>query len=143
MGIEPHPGRGAAAAASAIVLIALLAAGGVVYWRITSSYGAAAATRRAVVASPSIAPASSVIGSLAVSPKVDLTCTLPVTAYSRRLRIAIPSGAVTLDGVQGSEGAAVAGNSYLDGRWLPVPPAWVSPDGRFYATTAVAVGNSG
>jgi hypothetical protein len=124
-----------------MVLIALLAAASVLYWRITSSYSGAATPRRAASPAPVITSAPSVIGSLSVSSKVDFRCTLPLTAYSRRLRIGFPSGTITLDGVQSSPGSA-AGNSYRDGHWLPVPPAWVSPDGGTYAATAPAVGNA-
>ncbi|MDQ6742676.1 MAG: hypothetical protein M3Z97_07180 [Candidatus Dormibacteraeota bacterium] len=124
-------------------MIALLAAAGVLYWRITSSYSASTpSVRHAASPSPAITTAPSVIGSLAVSSKVDFRCTLPVTAYSRRVRIGLPSGTVTLDGVQDAAGSAVAGDSYKGGRWLPVPPAWVSPDGGSYAVTAPAVGNN-
>ncbi|MDQ6746993.1 MAG: hypothetical protein M3010_02640 [Candidatus Dormibacteraeota bacterium] len=136
------PPRRAASAASALILVALLAAGGVLYWRITSSYNSAAAARHAQSPSPSVVTAPSVSGSVTVSSKVDFNCTLPVTVYSRRVRIGVPSGTVTLDGVLSADGSAAAGNSYRDGRWLPVPPGWVSPDGGSYAATAPAVGNS-
>lgn len=140
-GSSHHP-RWAASAASAIILIALLGAAGVLYWRITSPYGATAATRHAPSPSPSVITAPSAIGFLTVSSRVDFKCTLPVTVYSRRVRIGLPSGTVTLDGVLSADGSGAAGNSYRDGRWLPVPPSWVSPDGRSYAATAPAVGNS-
>jgi hypothetical protein len=137
------PRRRAASAASAIILVALLAAAGVLYWRISSSYNAAAAAARHVPPpSPSAITAPSVIGSVTVSSKVDFNCTLPVTVYSRRVRIGLPSGTVTLDGVLSADTSAAAGNSYRDGRWMPVPPGWVSPDGASYAATAPAVGNS-
>ena len=124
------------------MLVALLAAAGVLYWRITSSFSAATGARHAASPAPAITTVPTVIGSLAVSSKVDFKCTLPLTAYSRRVRVGLPSGTVTLDGVQGSSGSATAGDSYRDGHWLPVPPAWVSPDGGSYAATAPAVGNS-
>ncbi|MBJ7611911.1 hypothetical protein [Candidatus Nephthysia bennettiae] len=136
------PRRRAALAASAIILVALLAAAGVLYWRITSSYNAAAVARHVPSPSPSVITAPSVIGSVTVSSKVDFNCTLPVTVYSRRVRVGMPSGTVTLDGVLSADGSAVTENSYRDGRWMPVPPGWVSPDGASYAAIAPAVGNS-
>jgi hypothetical protein len=134
------PPRWAASAASALILVALLGSAGVLYWRITSSYSAAAVARHAP--SPSVITAPSVIGSVAISSRLDFNCTLPVTVYSRRVRIGLPSGTLTLDGVLGTDGSTAAANSYRDGRWLPVPPGWVSPDGGSYAATAPAVGNS-
>jgi hypothetical protein len=136
------PRRRATSAASAIILVALLAAAGVLCWRITSSYNAAAVARHVPSPSPSVITAPSVIGSVAVSSKVNFNCTLPVTVYSRHVRIGLPSGTLTLDGVLGADGSTAAANSYRDGRWLPVPPGWVSPDGGSYAATAPAVGNS-
>jgi hypothetical protein len=137
--------RWASSIVSGLILLALVAAAALFYWRITASYSTAATTRRSAgpVAQPAPTPITvpSVLGSLTISSKVDFKCTVPLTAYSRRARVSLPTGTVTLDGDQSSV-ATSPGTSYVGGRWLPVPVAWVSPDGKTFASSAAAVGSS-
>jgi hypothetical protein len=134
--------RGTASVASTAVLLALIAAAGFLYWRIATPQGATA-DARAIPPPASRVTAPSLVGSVNVSRKVDFRCSLPLIAYSRRVKIGLPTGSVTLDGVQSSDGPAGPGNTYVGGRWLPVPPAWASADGRSYAVAAAAAGNPG
>jgi hypothetical protein len=129
---------------SGLILLALVAAAAMFYWRITASYSTAPRRAAGPAARPAPTPATvpSVLGSLTISPKIDFRCTLPLTAYSRRARVSLPTGTVTLDGDQSSVVAGPQGTSYVGGRWLPVPPAWVSPDGKTFASSAAAVGSS-
>jgi hypothetical protein len=79
-------------------------------------------------------------GTLAVSSQVDFKCTLPVIAYSRRIRLQLPAGAVTVDGPQLFERTGSNESSYVNGRWLPVPIGWVSPDRSSYASVMTVRG---
>jgi hypothetical protein len=137
-----RPSRWMSSIVSGLILLALVASAAIFYWRITSSYSAAAAPRRAASPVPTVVTAPSVLGSLTISPKVDFNCTLPLTAYSRPARVSLPSGTVMLDTDQASAAASPQGTSYAAGRWLPVPAAWVSPDGKTFASSAAAVGSS-
>ena len=105
-----QPSRWAASIVSGLILLALVAAAALFYWRITASYSTAATTRGAAVpaARPAPSPVTvpSVLGSLTISPKIDFTCTLPLTAYSRRARVSLPTGTVTMDGDQSSVAAS-------------------------------------
>jgi hypothetical protein len=66
-------------------------------------------------------------GSLAVATRLDFRCTLPVIVAGRPATVSIPDGAISdSPAVFGSHDQ---GDSYAGGRWLPVLPAWVSPDG--------------
>jgi hypothetical protein len=77
-----------------------------------------------------------VLGSVQVNAGLKAQCTLPVTAYSRLLRIRLPEGLVTLDGAQPFDPGGPNASSYIRGRWLPVPHAWTSPDERSYVHVA-------
>jgi hypothetical protein len=119
---------------STLLLLALAVAGGwVLYLHITPAF-----TSRVIPVSRSPSPAvttsPSGVNSLAVSPAVSIKCTLPVTVYSRRVRIKLAKGAVTVDGAQSFDRSGRNANAYLDGRWLPVPTSWIAPDGGSYAS---------
>lgn len=92
---------------------------------------------------PAAAPRSPVIGSLEMAAPPDFSCTLPVgAAGGAQALISLPGGAVTLDRAPTSaRGAPTSyGATYQHRRWLPVPPAWVSPDGRSYAYVTQTTG---
>jgi hypothetical protein len=139
---ESRSSRWPSSIVSGLILVALVAAGVMLYWRITASYSSVAAPRPAARPAPTLVTVPSVLGSLTISSKVDFHCTLPLTAYSRRARVSLPTGTVTTDGDQSSGAASPPGTSYVAGRWLPVPPAWVSPDGKMFVSSAAAVGSS-
>jgi hypothetical protein len=126
--------------ASIAVLLTLTVAAALVYSRMTSSRTVSSLPPSAS-ASPHPTRTAEVLGSIQVSSNLHARCTLPVTAYSRLVRISLPDGLVTLDGAQPFDLGGPNASSYVRGRWLPVPHAWTSPDERSYASVA-AVPNS-
>jgi hypothetical protein len=83
-------------------------------------------------------------GSLTMTAQLDFRCTLPVQAYGTQARISVPEGSVTVDHtLQPSKATPSYGATFAAGRWLPVPPAWVSPDGRSYAYITTTTGVPG
>jgi hypothetical protein len=144
--------RRSSSVASIAVLLILTAAAAIVYMRISASSGSSGspASSASVTRSgqPPVAPAAQAsggpqaLGSLEVNPRLQLKCTLPVTVYSRRARISLPSGLVTLDGAQALDARTPNASSYVLGRWLPVPQAWVSPDRKSYASVAAVPGSA-
>jgi hypothetical protein len=122
--------------ASIAVLLILAAAAALVYLRISASSGPSSSSPIKQSGQPPVAPPAQTtggpqaLGSLDVNPRLQLKCTLPVTVYSRRVRISLASGLVTLDGAQTLDARTPNASSYVVGRWLPVPQAWVSPDGK-------------
>jgi hypothetical protein len=125
---------------SLAILLALVIAGGLTYLRIDPSPGNRSAPYSAT-RQPGVPSSPSVVGRLAVSSQLAFSCTLPVTAYAQRVRIGLPGGSVNLYGPQSVERNGPSASTYFNGRWLPVPMSWVSPDGSSYASTA-AVPNS-
>jgi hypothetical protein len=69
--------------------------------------------------------------SLDVTTRLDFRCTLPVIVAGRPATVSIPDGSVSDS--HATFGPHDQGDSYAGGRWLPVLPQWVSPDGRSYA----------
>jgi hypothetical protein len=82
---------------------------------------------------PPPAPAGRVVGSLSMTTQLEFACTLPVVIGPNAARIRLPDGQVTVDRVADISKGPDSGNAYSHGRWLPVGPRWVSPDGRSYA----------
>lgn len=119
-------------------MLALAISGGLAYWLISSSLRGRPAEQGAPSAAVTSAPSAG--GTLAVSSHMDFKCTLPVIAYSRRIRIELPAGAVTVDGPQLFERTGSNQSSYVNRRWLPVPISWVSPDRRSYASVMAVRG---
>lgn len=83
-------------------------------------------------AQPQTVPASRVVGSVSITTRLDFSCALPVQVDQSMVRVRLPDGQATVDQVPIS-GKGGGGNTYARGRWLPVPPQWLSPDGRSYA----------
>jgi len=137
--------------ASIAVLLILAAAAALVYMRISASSGSSSSSgsltrsERLPMAPPAQASGGGpqALGSLEVNPRLQLKCMLPATVYSRRVRISLPGGLVTLDGAQTLDARTPNASSYVVGRWLPVPQAWVSPDGKSYASVADVPGSPG
>ncbi len=96
------------------MLLALALAAALLYYRIGSSF-----ITSSILSSTSPSPvpsrSPSVVGSLVVSRKATFRCTLPVTTYSRRVRIDFSSGAVTVDGDQTSDVHERNANTYSVG----------------------------
>ena len=86
------------------------------------------------------------IGSLEMAGRPAFSCTLPVATLNGDLaRVALPDGGVTLDqpAPTGPQATASFGHAYRQGRWLPVPNAWLAPAGRSYAYPTVTSGKPG
>ena len=136
--------------ASIAVLLVLAAAAALVYMRISAPFGSSSSSgsltrsERLTGGPPAqTTSAPQTLGSLEVNPRLQVKCTLPITVYSRRVRINLPSGLVTLDGAQTLDARTPNASSYVVGRWLPVPQAWVSPDGKSYASVTAVPGSPG
>ena len=79
------------------------------------------------------------IGSVNMATPVGFRCSLPVANSWAEARISFPDGGVTIDRPLDSQLAKGGGYdlAYAAGRWLPVQPSRVSPDGTSYAYTTV------
>lgn len=111
------------AAVAAAVAVVAVAAAGVVYTR-----------------SRSAAP-DRTLATLDVAGGLGLRCTLPLRVNGRLATLSLPDGRLTAAAVQ--PGPNDQGESYADGRWLPVLRSAVSPDGRSYAYVTTASGAPG
>ena len=120
---------------SLVILLALFVAGGLLYLRIGPSPGNLS-TPYSATRQPGLPSSPSLVGRVAVSSRLAFNCTLPVTAYAQRVRIGLPGGSVNLHGPQSVERNGPGASTYINGRWLPVPVSWVSPDGSSYASMA-------
>ena len=131
MPIEPGAGpRWQWAAGVVAVLLAVMIVAGLVF------------VRQRTPAQP--AAAGHLVGSLNMTTQLDFRCSLPVQAYLSEARISLPDGGVTVDQVQTQgKGSPVYGSVYASGKWLPVPRAWLSPDGRSYAYVTSTTGVPG
>jgi hypothetical protein len=90
-------------------------------------------------------PAGRVVGSVSIVTRLDFTCTLPVLADQSAATIRLPDGQATVYQAPngGGKGTGGTGISYARGRWLPVPPQWLAPDGRSYAYATNTIGVPG
>src|SRR5499427_2666951 len=131
MPLEPGGGsRRQWAAGGVAVLLAVTIVAGLVFVRQRSSGQPAASGH--------------LVGSLNMTEQLDFRCTLPVQGYLSEARISIPDGGVTVDAVQTQgKGSPAYGNVYVNGRWLPVPRAWLSSDSRSYAYVTSTTGVPG
>ena len=118
------------AAGGAAVLLAVMIVAGLVF------------VRQRTPGQP--AAAGHLVGSLNMTTQLDFRCTLPVQAYLSEARISLPDGGVTVDQAQTQgKGTPVYGGVYVNGKWLPVPRAWLSSDGRSYAYVTSTTGVPG
>jgi len=84
------------------------------------------------------------VGALNMTIQLGFQCTLPVQGYLTDARISLPDGAVLVDHVgKQLKGTAQYGSVYAGGKWVPVPRAWLSPDGRSYAYLTSTTGVPG
>lgn len=81
-------------------------------------------------APPLPAPTGAVVGTVPVTPGLGVRCTLPIQVGGAVATVDLPSGTVT--SYPAPLGSA-RGAGYANGRWAPVPPSAVAPDGRSYA----------
>lgn len=78
--------------------------------------------------------AGAAIGNIQVSSPVGITCALPVVANGHAATISLANGVVTaFPNHDSPRNIFVNATAYAGGRWLPVVPEAVSPDGRSYA----------
>ncbi len=127
-----------------LVLLALVVEGSLLLlWQVNSLSKSHIPLPQPGVAA-NVASSPSTAGSLAISPKIDFECSLPMTVYSHRVLIELPHGGIQFNEAQPSSGANAAdGSSYIGQRWLPAPPASVSPDGGSYASVIAASDGGG
>lgn len=85
------------------------------------------------------------VGSVAVS-GVDFKCRLPLLAGAAGAFISFPDGGVTIDhrvSLDSFKGGYGYTYDAQVGKWVPVPPSALSPDGRSYAYLAQTTGVPG
>jgi hypothetical protein len=131
-GQEPRDGsRWQWVAGAVAVVLAVAIVAGLVFVRLRTSAQPAAAGHG--------------IGTLSMTTQLDFHCTLPVQGYLTQARVSMPDGGVTADHtLPAGKGIVNApGSSYVGGRWLPVPLAWVSADARWYAYISSTTGVPG
>jgi hypothetical protein len=128
--------------ATILILLAFVVEGGLIFWQISFPLRIHLVPARGSPAA-SVTTFPSALGSLPVSTQVDFTCTLPMTVNSRRLLVSLPSGAIRLNEPQPPGTSSPNNSSFIQKRWLPVPRAWVPPDGRSYASVVGAADGSG
>jgi hypothetical protein len=82
--------------------------------------------------------AGAAIGNIPVNSPVGVTCALPVVANGHAATISLASGVVTaFPNHDNPRNVFVNATAYAGGRWLPVLPEAVSPDGRSYAYATI------
>jgi type IV secretory pathway protease TraF len=85
---------------------------------------------------------SGALGTVEVPAGLGLRCSLPVVVDGGRLAmVSLPDGRVTAAATQ--RGPYDEGDAYARGRWLPVQPSAVSPDGRSYAFASQTTDGAG